>query len=872
MAMEGAQFGIWTWDVQTDEVTYDHIWCEILGYPEDEIEQRYDFWESRVHPQDKEKTLMALRAMLSGQTDLFRQEYRLRTKSGEWKWVVGRGSITGRNAAGETTRVSGIIIDINTYRKAENERREPERLYQQISDSTFEAIFLSENGICVGQNKTAERMFGYTNEEAMGRCGTEWIHPDHRDQVMENMISGFEGLYDSVGLRKDGSTFPCEVQARMTTFNGKPMRITALRDATERTRALEALRDSELRFKALHNASFGGIAIHDRGVILDCNQGLTNISGYSTDELVGMDGLLLIAEDSRKQVMDNIVAQYEKPYEVTGLRKDGQEYPLRLEARGIPYKGHNVRVVEFRDISLRKQAEKALAESETKYRALFSQARDPILVADMETGNFVECNQTAEAYFGIPRHELVGMHHTKLHPGEQVPDGISETFQKHTKNPDSPIELTLMAAGGEKRLLSVNASTLTIGGRSLAMGVFRDITNERRAEEQLILAKEEAEKANITKTQFLANMSHEIRTPLNGVMGMLQLLVSTGLDEEQQEYSVIAIESCRRLTRLLSDILDISKIEAGKLTLLKRHMDLGDVINQVVVLFQATSTEAGVGLITLIDPTISENLEGDPARLLQVLTNLVGNSFKFTSTGFVTIEASRLPTTSPHKQRVLFSVIDTGTGIDDDTVKTLFTPFTQGDASSTRQYEGAGLGLSICKQLVELMGGSLSIESEVGKGSSIHFTVLFDLLPDYQPQLLSKADLHGQGTTAPLTILIAEDVRINRLAICKLLEKRGHEVTAVENGRQALTELKHHTYDLLLMDVQMPIMDGIGATKRIRSGEAGPENRDIPIIALTAHAMTGDRELFLAAGMNDYLAKPVDAAELFRMLDRQTRQ
>lgn len=630
---------------------------------------------------------------------------------------------------------------------------EAERFHRKISDSTFEAIFFSDKGVCLGQNKAAERMFGYSDEEAIGRLGVEWIHPDYREKVTQNMVSGYEGIYDAVAVRKDGSTFPCELQARMTTLDERPIRITALRD-----------------------------------------------------------------------------------------------------------------------VSKRQQTEEALAESEAKYRVLFEEAIDPIMVADMETGKIVECNQAAEKYFGIPRDRLVGMHHRHLHPEDISDEYLQQAFADHCENPDEVQEKVFLAAGGEQRLVSVKANKIVLGDRELLLGVFRDITKERLAEQELIAARDEAEKASTAKTQFLANMSHEIRTPLNGIMGMLQLLEATDQNEEQQEYSGIAIESCKRLTRLLGDILDLSRIEAGKLSIHKAPLCLAEVVKQVEMLFKAISREAGIGISTVLDPTLPEVLVGDGARLQQVLTNLVGNSFKFTPEGSVAIEVSQLPVIEPDKRRVLFSIADTGTGMTDETLENIFTPFTQGDSSPTRAYEGAGLGLSICKQLVGLMGGSFSVESEMGKGTSVHFTVLFDT-PEALLATEEHAPMHAiRSQNGELRILIAEDVRVNLLAISRLLEKRGHVVVGADNGLQALDILKREPFDLVLMDIQMPVMDGLEATSAIRRGYAGAANKTIPIIALTAHAMSGDREVFLKAGMDDYLAKPVEASELYAALSHHTGQ
>jgi len=397
-------------------------------------------------------------------------------------------------------------------------------------------------------------------------------------------------------------------------------------------------------------------------------------------------------------------------------------------------------------------------------------------------------------------------------------------------------------------------------------------------------------------------MSHELRTPLNGVMGIMQLLQTSRLDEEQKRWISMAIKSSERLARLLTDILDISRIEAGRMELVDEEFNLQELCDSVCELFIATSKEKDVSLECAIDASMPLKLIGDAARIRQVLFNLVGNAQKFTERGKVTVDM--VPLSSPQKGtvRVLFSISDTGIGIPDDKVDTLFKPFVQVDGSYTRSHQGAGLGLAIVKRLVDLMGGKISMESTVGKGTTVH-VVLPLKLPKGKDIPAEQGPEQSAEARQSLRILLAEDEPSNALPVMKLLQKAGHKVALAENGQQTLDLFTAQGFDVILMDVQMPVMDGVEATKRIRSQELEvksqePENGEsisdpqvsgfspqsfqhssipasqhsrIPIIALTAYAMAGDREKFLEAGMDDYLSKPVKMEDLERVLERNIR-
>jgi PAS domain S-box-containing protein len=528
-----------------------------------------------------------------------------------------------------------------------------------------------------------------------------------------------------------------------------------------------------------------------------------------------------------------------------------------------------------------------LQEERRRFRDVAESSGDWIWEVD-RAGCYTYSSPVVETLLGLGPGRVLGRRFSEfLDPagGEEVLRRFQQAFDG--RQSIRAHVYRLVRADGRIIVAETNGVPVFSSGGDLLgyRGVTRDVTERQRVQEEQRIARESAEAADRSKSEFLANMSHEIRTPINGIVGMASLLLDTDLTEEQREYAHTVTTCTQVLLDVINDILDFSKIEAGKLDLEMIDLDLDATVEDVVRMLSRIAQEKHLSLAQQIDAGVPLKVRGDPGRVRQILVNLVNNAIKFTEKGGVTIAVS-LDAETGSDATMRFRVTDTGIGIPADRQAILFQAFTQADASTTRRYGGTGLGLAISRKLAGLMGGTIGVESEVGVGSTFWFTAVFEkrLAPareeiaGAQGGVGTGADSKRQGIfpenpqlaaqAAGLRILVAEDNPVNQTVVLRFLQKMGFTADLVANGREALRALESNAYALVLMDVHMPEMDGLEATREIRRSGRWP---GLPVIALTASAMKGDQDRCLEAGMDDYLAKPVYAGALQRVIAKWAR-
>jgi PAS domain S-box-containing protein len=519
-------------------------------------------------------------------------------------------------------------------------------------------------------------------------------------------------------------------------------------------------------------------------------------------------------------------------------------------------------------IRLRAEREGAL---QRQYDELFEEAGDFIGTWDA-SGAITSLNRAAERLLGRLRQDVIGRHLAELAVPAQrrlAHDMAERSLRAHAR---LTFELDVDTADGRPATIELSTRPMLHSGQDRwVQAIGRDITLRKQGELALQHARDAAETASRAKSEFVANMSHEIRTPMNGIIGLAELLVRTDLDPDQREYIRLLRQSGDSLLRIVNDVLDFSKIEAGRLELVRESFDLRTRVADSARTLDVQAAAKGLHIVTAVADDVPAHVAGDALRLHQVLVNLLGNAIKFSSAGEISIHVGLAePSPTPGACTLQFSVRDAGIGIAPDKQAVIFDAFTQADASTTRRYGGTGLGLAISASLVRMMGGRIWVESAEGAGSTFHFTAVLACVPvDLVAAAPDTAASVGAaaGPRAGLRLLLAEDNDVNQRIGVAMLRRLGHAVLVVENGRDAVEAVRSGDFDAVLMDVQMPEMSGFDATLAIREAERG-NGRHVHIVALTAHAMAGDRARCLEAGMDDYLTKPLTISALAEVLDR----
>lgn len=797
------------------------------------------------------------------------------------------------------------------YRAAVEALEHERDLLAALMDNLPDSIYFKDlQSRFLRANKYVTERFGLPDPyDALGKCDHDFFRPDRADLTLrdeQQIISTGQPIVDfeEKEIWPDGrvswaSTTKMPLRNRAGEVIGT---FGISRDITLRKQRESELQNAKAAAEAsqhrtrliVDTANDAYVAMDAAGVIIDWNRQAEATFGWSREEAIGRSVADTIVppqfRETHSRGLQRFLAEGIGPVlnrriELSAIHRDGHEFPVELTISAIPLASGHVFSAFLHNISERKQAEADLRNTkeaaEAAHRVLDSILKnmaDGVVVAD-ETGKFILFNEVAERLLGVGA-QNVGVENWSKHYGVFLPDRVT---------PYPPQELPLARAMRGEEVTDVETFIrnvnrpegiyLSVNGRPLrdedgtlrgGVVVFRDVTERKRVVEELRQANEIAVAASRAKSDFLANMSHEIRTPMNAVIGMAELLADTELAPEQREYLEMIQKSADALLSIINDVLDFSKIEAGRLDLENLDFSLRTVLGDALDTLSLRAHQKGLELAYHVGPHVPDALIGDPVRLRQVVMNLVGNAVKFTEHGEVVVDVSGGPAVGdgrdPHDIDLHFQVRDTGIGVPPEKQAAIFDPFTQADSSTTRRYGGTGLGLTICTRLVQLMGGRIWLDSEVGRGSTFHFTARF------------KEGIGPAATLAPpeadqlrgLRVLIVDDNATNRLILEETLATWSMQPVATEGGPAALEVLDAalhagSPFDLVLLDAQMPGMDGFAVAEQIR---ARPGSVGVAILMLTSGGQPGDADRCKELGFAAYLTKPVKQADLWRAIVR----
>ena len=855
--------------------------CRMLGYSAPEL--LATSWMELTHPDDRAPALRKREQWSKEPAACMEDELRQIRRDGTVVWVRVRVSPM-RDSGGNPTSLVVHVDDITERKRTEDMLRESEERFRDVFENAPSGIYVAgPDGRIAQANAAMCRMLGYSREELAAKTWLELTHPEDVEAAVERLKRMRWEPGECIEAEKrctHRSGAVVWVRFKLSLIrggaDGQVYSVVHMEDITEGKRAEEALRSSEDRRRMLARAleSAGEcISITDtEDRLLYVNQAFLRTYGYEERELIGRHiGMVRSARTPTEAQHEVLPATLAGAWEgeLWNRAKDGREFPISLATSAVfDEQGKRIALVGIaRDISERKQAEQALRNSQEKFRQLAENMRAVVWMVPLAAGETPYVNPAYERIWGrscesIRQNPMSWM--DAVHPDDL--EQARQRFAAELEGKPGEAEFRIRTPGGQEKWIWDRAFPIRDEAGKLVriVGISEDVTERKLRQAELIRSREAAEAANLAKSRFLANMSHEIRTPMNGVLGMIQLLLESDLNSEQQRYADVAQTSGWALLSLIDDILDLSKIEARKMSLEKLAFRPRRIIEEVVQLLRVQADAKGLAFDWRVSPEVPSLLAGDAKRLRQVLTNLCSNAIKFTERGGVTLDAV-LDGVSGGAATVRFTIADTGIGIRPGQMAALFSPFVQADASTTRKYGGTGLGLAICKQLVEMMGGKIGVTSREGDGSTFWFTAVFDLSAEPVPRRLPPAaerDVCPGASGA--RVLVVEDNAVNRDVALAQLRKLGYLASAVSDGAEAVDAVRGGGYCLVLMDCDMPVMDGFEATRRIR-GLAGP---GIPIVALTADAMPADRDRCLSGGMNDYLAKPVSLDRLAEVLAR----
>lgn len=743
---------------------------------------------------------------------------------------------------------------------------------------------LDESGCILFLNSAAQRML---DDQAYKLPGERFdrVMPMERLYSYLDLHAEEPGYRREVFARMDGGSFVAEWTVIPVKDN--PLfqgMLVIFRDLTERLRMEKVIQESQARFeRAFNDPALGKAIASPDGFFLNVNPYFCQLLGYERSEILNRHFLEFTHPEDRAMGVDSIIkmcsgdvqsVHYTKRY----IRRDGKTVQLSLSASLVrDQAGQPLYIVShLQDLTQLNVVEIALQESQERFRRAFQDAAIGMAIVSLAE-TFININPRFCEMLGYSPIEILAQATGAFtHPADVEIDYFYVQRMKRGELETCAYEKRYLHRNGRVVWAHVTASNVRDEAGNLLYFVRQvlDITDRKLADEQLCQAREAAEAAALAKSEFLAMMSHEIRTPMNAVLGMTSLLDSTRLDAQQRELVDAIKSSGNTLMAMLNDVLDYSKIESGKMELDIHPFALRTVLDEAVALFRPRILEKGLELNVSVEESIPPMLLGDSRRLIQILVNLIGNAIKFTNTGKTSVTVQLGVEDADNRIWLNFRVKDTGCGIPADKLQVIFDSFTQAAPATSRHYGGSGLGLAICNRLVQLMGGNIGVESTPGQGSTFYFSIPVSRVDDMSAhvdaplgRLEDTPGFNGQlGQSAPLNILIAEDNRVNQLLMINFLKLLGYEPMVVNDGLGVLKALEEQTFDLIFMDIQMPMMDGWETSRRIN--ERYDAERRPRIIALTAFGMEEDRKKCLDAGMDDYVTKPVQLSHLESLLQR----
>ncbi len=904
-ALNGNGDGIWQYDFKNEDgihFTHDKI---TLGADNGE-EFSYKRWLGSIHPEDIDRVNNAFAAYIKGESGQFMVEHRLMDKDGAYKYYITRGIIVERDKDGQPSLIIGTVTDIDQQKQLEFQLKETaNRLFFLIKnldsgvvlEGKDQKIILVNEQFCkfLGIKESPEELIGMNYTVATRQSKNLYLHPDDVVSRIYQILEQKQLVLNELVELADGRVFkrdyvPIYLDGK---FEGHLWQYV---DVTEQTVTKKKLEEQKVFYEnVLNNIPADIVTFSPNHEYLFINPtSIKNpqlrewmIGKRDEDFCIYRNKPMSLAKERRALFNKVLASKKLHSWEEKVVTPGGPvEYHLRNMYPVLNDKNEVTQVIGFGlNITDVKKIEEQLKINEKRFRDLFNYSQAFICTHDLD-GKIITINPAMCDLLGYKQEELVGRMLTEFIPKDDIKKFYTDYLEKVISNGNATGVLKILGKKNkESFLLYKNFKVEEENSEPYIIGFSQDITERVNTEKELLAAKKVTEDSHKAKEIFLANMSHEIRTPMTGILGIANLLSKTELDEQQKKFTKLISESANNLLTIVNDVLDIEKIAAGKIDLEFIPFKIEDKVFTTLQSFQFKAEDKNINL--LLNSTLPDDLVviGDPYRLSQIINNLLSNALKFTYEGEISINMDYKNSDSSKSLLIEIQVQDSGIGIKDDKLVDIFNPYVQATTDTTRKFGGTGLGLTICKNLIEMQGGRISVASRLNEGTTFTFQIPYQkgdasMLPDDSKEDLNFKDLES------VKILVAEDVELNQFLIKHILESWGCEVTVVANGNEAVDKVRKQQFDLILMDIQMPEMDGISATKMIRSLNIversvidksaitkkirtlnAKDKSAIPIIALTANALKGDGQKYLNIGMNGYISKPYTEEKLFQVIN-----